>query len=266
MKEKEQEYLVKYPALSKIENFRDLGGYKLRDGRSVKHDMIFRSGAVANLDEAGKAAFDKLGIDEIFDFRNADEISETPDYVPTMCKYRNIPVISESVNSAVNKEQMMSLLQSDISDKMIDDGLKMFTSLYSTFPFGNIAYKEMFLAMDKGERILFHCSAGKDRTGVASALILLALGADLEVVKFDYLLSNYYRKAVNDQLFEKMKSLVSNPRVFELVNIGFSVNENLLQTSLDAISAKYNTIEEYFLKEFAIDNQRILNWKKHYTV
>ena len=87
---KEKDYGVKYPDIT-VDNFRDLGGIVLENGRVIKDGMIFRSGELFGLSDGDKAELDKLGIDYIFDLRGYDEVEYKPDYIPRGAVYRNVP-------------------------------------------------------------------------------------------------------------------------------------------------------------------------------
>ena len=114
-------------------------------------------------------------------------------------------------------------------------------------------------------RFLFHCTAGKDRTGVASMLILLALGADIDTVKNDYMLSNFYRVKSNEQFnkqFEHYKHYNKYRKIFKVAN---NVELRFFNSAYNKIIKKYKTVKEFLFKEYNIDDNRVNNWLQLYT-
>lgn len=265
MYNKKEEYKTKYPQIT-VDNFRDLGGIELADGRVILDGKIFRSGELFGLDDAEKQALDSLNINYIFDLRGYDEVEYKPDYVPHGAVYVNIPAAVSKRSMVVKPDLLVKMIPTFLPAKFSIWAFRShFKKLYSKFPFANDAYAEIFKAMDGGGNVLFHCTAGKDRTGVASMLILLALGADKQTLIDDYMLSNFYREenmiAFNKQ-FEKEKHYGKLVKIFSYSN---KVHLELFNQAYDAIFAKYKTAEEFFLNEYGVDGERINKWKELYT-
>ena len=126
---------------------------------------------------------DSLGLRLILDLRSEAEAAETPDYVPDGARLVRICGLCLENGKEVDfsPEDRENLLKG-----MPDEGRRMADAMYERMLFGNKAYKELFRALEAGETpVLFHCSAGKDRTGVAAMLILLALGASDKTIAED---------------------------------------------------------------------------------
>ena len=101
--------------------------------------------------------------------------------------------------------------------------------------------------------LLFHCSAGKDRTGVAAALILLALGVSRQDVMEDYLLTNTCRAATRAELGEKFAAAMGNtPARDAVVNLFTGVQRESLELALDAIDQRYPSFEAYLQDQYGI--------------
>ena len=114
--------------------------------------------------------------------------------------------------------------------------------------------------------ILIHCASGKDRTGVACMLILLALGVDREIVLEDYLLTNVYRRgAIQKKLEEDKDIILVHPEREELDRMTFGVTEEIGKIVLDAIFNKYGSVETYFEKEFHINRNELQRLRSLYT-
>lgn len=159
-------------------NFRDLGGYQTRDGRVVRWGKAFRSGAMPMLTEADYALLGQLGIGTVLDFRSLEEREVAPDLLDdrtgALFVANDYPIkpLFERM-SAGNRENIYRGIELTIAPQL--------RSLFKR------------LLADDGA-VVYHCSAGQDRTGVATALIYDVLGVDRETILKDYHLSTQFRR------------------------------------------------------------------------
>lgn len=165
-------------------NFRDLGGYRTADGRGVRWGLLYRSGAMAGLTDADYRYLAALGIRTVCDFRSSDERRREP------LRWRS----SEAPHVLARDYTMdasgfVALMTGRPRPEDLTAGM---ARMYERTPYEYAAdYRAMFAELLAGSvPLAFNCSAGKDRTGVAAALILVALGVPRETVIEDYLLSN----------------------------------------------------------------------------
>ena len=105
--------------------------------------------------------------------------------------------------------------------------------------------------------VLQHCTSGKDRTGLGSALILLILGVPEEKVIEDYMLSNEYRKGENHRILQIYEKHVSNETIKELIEGILGVKKKFIELSLNKIKNTYGSYETYFLKEYGLTKEKI---------
>lgn len=266
MYNKQNDYGVKYADIQ-VDNFRDLGGITLSNGLVIRDHMIFRSGELNGLSDRDKAELDKLGIDCIFDLRSADEVDYKPDYVPQGAEYYNIPAVKTRGKMVVKPDTVVKMIPIWLPSAFSRGVFRMrFKHLYRKFPFDNPAYKSMFKAMDEGKKFLFHCTAGKDRTGVASMLILLALGADIETVKQDYLLSNYYRAQSNENFVRQFAEYKHYAKYRKILPMTGNVEMGYFYTCYNKIIRKYGTIKNFLLQQYDIDDNRVNKWLQTYAL
>ena len=266
MTDKEKEYGKKFAQLQSVENFRDLGGIALSNGRTVKDGRFFRCGALSGLGEQAQSALNKLEIDRIMDFRSGVEATLAPDYVPSLAVYEHLPVLDEDSFSLLKKTDFrLDKIVSSLSREMLAKYYLKFVGTYSQMPYATHAYSHIFEAMDKGQTILFHCSAGKDRTGVASMLILLALGADFKSVEEDYLLTNLYRKQVVDNMLKQVAIFNFPKEVNDMLVAIMTAQPQYIQSSMQSILSKYPSVDEFFLNEYGIDAERRKRYVELYT-
>ncbi|MDE7454583.1 MAG: tyrosine-protein phosphatase [Clostridia bacterium] len=265
MYDKQQDYGVKYANIN-VDNFRDLGGIRLPCERVIRSDMIFRSGELYGLTEQDKAELDKLGINYIFDLRSVDEVDYKPDYVPQNATYYNIPASSSKRTMVVQIDKVVDMIPSWMPASICKSIFRAyFKHLYRKFPFDNPAYRKMFEVMDDGAKFLFHCTAGKDRTGVASMLILLALGADIDTVQNDYMLSNYYRQLANKRFVEQFADYKHYAKYRKILPMTCEVEMRYFNACYGKIIRKYGDVKKFLLNQYNIDDKRIDKWLHLYT-
>jgi protein-tyrosine phosphatase len=167
-------------------NFRDLGGYRTADGQTVRRGAVFRSAHLGNLTDEDRLALGRLGVRTIVDLRGVDEAAETPHRIDGVeCRIVGAhiePGVGDKIRNAVadgsaNPHLMMQFL----------------TDHYRDYPRRCApGFRTLFATLSDGAHrpLVFHCTAGKDRTGFASALLLSLLGVPWETVVEDYLRTN----------------------------------------------------------------------------
>ncbi len=262
---KQKDFGVKYADIG-VDNFRDLGGIQLTNGKVIRDHMIFRSGELHNLGERDKAEVDKLGIDYVFDLRSFDEVEYKPDYVPQGAVYYNIPAVRTRGKMVVKPDSVVKMIPTWLPSAVSRGALRIkLKQLYRKFPFDNPAYRKIFEAMDEGKKFLFHCTAGKDRTGVASMLILLALGADLDTVKQDYMLSNFYRVESNEKFVKQFAEYKHYKKYRKILPMTGNVEMKYFDACYNKIIRKYGDVKTFLLKQYNVDEERINKWLQTYA-
>ena len=175
---------VRSIAIASVPNLRDIGGYLTQEGLQVKWRQVYRSGSIATLDDADFEAFAGLGIQMICDLRTADEVAEAPDRVPASATYQHIS--TRDVDNQLRHlrgilfkpHYLHQMLRSIYTEVILEQNAPMFKAVFE-----RIAHAENL-------PLLIHCTAGKDRTGLAVALLLRVLGVDEQAVLADYSQSN----------------------------------------------------------------------------
>lgn len=232
--------------LDGMDNFRDAGGYRTADGQWVKMGVIYRSGALNNLTDADLAKLKRLGISVDYDLRMTSERTAGPDRVPSGARYVVANVTGDSTSTALPKTAADA-------EKEMTDGEK---SMVSSAP-AKDAYSTVFdgiLAHTDGS--LYHCSAGKDRTGWASAVLLTALGVPRDTVFKDYLASNTYRAASNAAALAAMPA--DQAAVYKPL---LDVRSEYLNSGFDEVKDKYGSFASYEKKALGLDAKDIAKLK-----
>ncbi|NIB41805.1 tyrosine-protein phosphatase [Pseudomaricurvus alkylphenolicus] len=165
-------------------NFRDLGGYKTEDGREVRWRKLFRCGHLGDLTSRDIDALAHLDVSQVHDFRRREEQERTPSQALRATVYADYEMFVGSMSKFwefITTHQLSAETAHDLVvgsyRECIDDVAPHYRRLFTS------------LVQNRERASLFHCSAGKDRTGIAAALILSALGVSREVVVEDYMLT-----------------------------------------------------------------------------
>jgi protein-tyrosine phosphatase len=230
-------------------NFRDIGGYTAADGRRVKWRKIYRSGYMSHIAGDDIAQLQALDIDTICDFRTNSER-----------KHRPTLWHSDSKTELWARDyDFSSGAFFDVADRSMLSASQMRSAmilLYEHLPFAQAqSYREMFARIATGRvPLLFNCSAGKDRTGVAAALLLSLLGVDYDVIEQDYMLTN-----------ERMDGLIAfmekEPKYSKYVTERkadamplLRAETEYLSTSFKAIETKHGSVEAYIQNELGLSH------------
>ena len=223
-------------------NFRDLGGYQGLDGRHVRWRTLFRSDHLAHLTpESQHTLLQQLGVLRSADFRGQRE--QTVDhYAITGLQHHSLAIEPTVVQRA------FSLLQQG-SQLTAADTVGLMQQTYRSFIHDNAAQFAQFFEMllDSDAPIVFHCTAGKDRTGWAATLLLMTLGVPRDVVMRDYLLTNdYYHRPA-----EARAAAAHIPD--EVLNVLWKVQEPFLTASLDPVLQEYGSVPAYVSQVLGVD-------------
>jgi protein-tyrosine phosphatase len=236
-------------------NFRDIGGYTTTDGKQVVWGKIYRSAAINKLTDADVELLNKKGIHTVVDFRGTTEAAAAPDRLPKNTDYTLSPAGSGNLPDAT---QMAALLkQGNFLGKMYgSDGAK-----YAGDRFRTLFMK--LLTVDKKEAVLYHCTGGRDRTGMATALLLYILKVPQETIEADYVASNVYLEKMNKNMFAplaKMSGLTEQEVVKEM-----ELRPELLRDFFSELKTQYGSIENFLQQEVAVGPKEIALLRVNYT-
>ena len=262
-------------------NVRELGGYEVVGGRRVRHGLFVRSGALALLAPDELERWRGLGVRADLDLRSAGEAAAQPDpeiegmaYV-RRCAMRDLegneidfsPTAIDDVMRGMFADTEGEVFENAGSGEADDPLRDVLDALYVAMPFGNPAYQQLFAWLREGVVPLeFHCTAGKDRTGVGAMLILLALGASEDDVLFDYALTNAYRRSLVDEALERAREFGELTPERETMVTGMQgVDPAMARMVLDAILERYGSYDAYFSAEFGLDGAGLADLRERYT-
>jgi protein-tyrosine phosphatase len=240
-------------------NFRDLGGYRTADGRHVKWGVLFRSGTMNGLTPADFDYLGKLGIRTVCDFRDTHERAAEPVTWPRAIAPT---VFADDYDMGTNS--MMAGM--DMAHVTPAQAREQMAATYAQMPVTfNGQYRRMFQQLLAGHAPLaFNCSAGKDRTGVAAALILTALGVPRETVVQDYLLTNRYLNAGTLATSKATGDWAKLPPA--VLQAFMAADPSYIATALHVIDSHAGGIDGYFRDELGLSHADIVRLRHLYLV
>ncbi|WP_053405823.1 tyrosine-protein phosphatase [Persicobacter sp. CCB-QB2] len=244
-------------AISGEPNFRDIGGIKTKDGRQVRWGAIYRCGELKNVDKKGWQKLSSLNIATKVDFRSLEEREESQDEFSA-----KLGATEHSLwISPGNMEEFKAMLKDNTLTA--EDGIQMLTDvnrhLVKDWAY---RYKEYFqLLKDTEQPLVFHCTAGKDRTGLCSALTLYALGVDMETILDEYEMSNHYRHGKNEELIKRFAFTGVSQ---DLMRVMMSVRRDCLAAAFDQMALEYGSVEQFMAEALEVSQEDILSLKAKY--
>ena len=225
-------------ALAGTSNFRDLGGYTGRDGRRLQRGRLYRSAHLAYLTEGDLATLQALGVSQSVDFRGLDESRHLAYQWPQLRRHALVvePTVVQRAQALMDAGDGLTAAH---AEELMHDTYLSFVQTYGQ------RFAEFFRLLDASdEPLVFHCTAGKDRTGWAAALLLAALGVDEEQIMHDYLLTN--------RLFRR-PPLPHTRMSEEVLDVLWRVQPSYLAASVDLVRAQWGGMDRYLREALGVD-------------
>jgi protein-tyrosine phosphatase len=223
-------------------NFRDIGGYPTAQGQRVRRGLVFRSDHLGGLTPNDVAHIRRLGIGHSLDFRGVTEAAATPYAIPDV---QRVPL---SIEPTVIARMKALVAQGVVPTE--DETVDLMRETYRDFVNHNAATFGRFLKhlLEKPTPQVFHCTAGKDRTGFAAALLLSALEVDRATIERDYLLTN--------QLYKRDARLEGqgHPHVMKVL---WQVQPAFLQAAFEVVDAQHGGMRDYLHGAIGLSPQEV---------
>ncbi|GHV98306.1 protein-tyrosine-phosphatase [Lactobacillus nasalidis] len=238
--------------LKTVRNPRDLGGYAAFAGRKIKPGLLLRTGTVAAISAEDADYLRARGVKTIIDLRSPQECCKRPDKQLAGIRNVNIPINNrDQTKAGASLAELARLYSLDPLAgfrHMVEGYRLMVTEKHAQAAFGRVL---ACLAEAEGGTV-YHCSEGKDRTGLVTVFLLTILGVDPETIRQDYLLSapylNGYRAKRDQEARENGESLVQRAN---LRSLG-TVSNEYLDSALIAIDQEYGGMEAFISKQLGV--------------
>lgn len=255
--------------ISPLMNFRELGGYSAADGRHIKSGLFYRSAALGEASEEEFEFIKSLGLRFVLDLRSEEEALELPDPLIPGAQQVRISGAMDANDNEVNLSPA-NIVRIAKNPRREDPDpeesiIAAVEEIYTSLAFRNEAYKELVAQMEAGNvPLLFHCTAGKDRTGIAAMVIMMILGASDEDIVSHYVLTNEYLQANIE------KKLADHPLTSKIgpVELLYRASEGVIESFgrrvLSEIRQEYGTLERYLEAEYGLAGEELQRLRDQY--
>jgi protein-tyrosine phosphatase len=241
-------------------NFRDFGGYHTAGGRQVKWGYLFRSGQLSHLSKRDIELLDSLQLDLVCDFRREEEQLRDPSLLPhgRAPVIASLPIVPGSNSNAMDHADYDWGGRQAMFDFMVGVNQDFVVAQ-------SPAYRQMFeeVLAREDARFLVHCAAGKDRTGFAAAIILLALGVPRETVMRDYLLTAQFFHPQDELQRIRGKYGMEHMKSEDVLPM-LEVHEDYLATALAAIDREYGGVDVYLREALGVAEPEVAELRSRY--
>lgn len=239
---------------------RDTSKGRATDGGIIRRGRVFRSAQLGEQNERTVAQLAELSVDVVFDLRSETEAELLPDFAPTGVELAHRDILADS------DERLATLFTNleDATDALEAGAIhEHYVATYRnlvTLPSAVRGYSDLFSSVAAGRSVLFHCTAGKDRTGWAAASLQLLLGASYEAVSAHYLASN----AVTVELFSGViESLTELGIDADVITPAFMVERMYLDAAIQEVFDRFGTIDRYFSEGLGLDDDALDSIRHH---
>lgn len=229
-------------------NFRDLGGYVNTAGKTVRWGKLYRSSLLTNITEKDKDTLEKLGVSWICDLRSTSEIAAKPTPALANIKNRHIP-IGTAKNESTESQKIDIPDDHRVYEPLMGESYRVFVQSKDGF-------REIFNDIIEKEEVpfLFHCTAGKDRTGVLGALLLKLLDVPENIILADYELTNQYADDILGEMQGLVNAFSTSEKKIDLENFRpmAEARPAYLEIAFDEMQKEYGSVDAYLEKGIGI--------------
>lgn len=257
--------------LEMLKNTRDLGGFCTCEGKIIKQNSLIRSGHLAAASENDISVLcEKYNVRTVIDLRTEAEIKEKYESLPEIINYVKVPLLDNSFLGIARDEYSVRAWFNVFNDKN-KEPVDVFCEMYDALVFGDRS-KEMIpkifdvLLAENSDAVLWHCSAGKDRVGIVTLLVLLALNVKRETIVQDYLATRYFsaKEIILTRVFSPF--VLRNVRLVKCLAVLMGVKKIYIEKIFARIDKEFNGIEDFFEKQYGITPDKILKLRNKYLV
>jgi protein-tyrosine phosphatase len=250
-------------------NLRDLGGWPTADGGRTRGGTVYRCTELSRLDADGLVRIGDLGLGTVCDLRTTHEIDDHPDVLPDGLQATHLDVLADREHSAPAELREMfadparagELLGDGQAERYFEQSYRDFVAL----PSARAAYARLFelIADADGAPLLFHCATGKDRTGWATAALLLLLGVSKEDAMEEYLLTNTDLLPLTQPWLDQFSAAGGDPLLLQPI---VGVQESYLESALEEMRSAFGDIESYFTKGLGLSDDTVARLRSSLVV
>lgn len=254
--------------LQSLPNTRDLGALMTKDGRHILPRKLLRSGSLYHVSLADQdMLLEDYKLSTVIDFRTEAEREQKPDTIMKGVEYYPIPVLDEETSGITQAGTLMDMLTK--FDQVPDEFI---CKQYENLVRDEICIKQYANFLDvvlhqKKGAVLWHCSAGKDRVGIGTALLLYALGVPRKTIKEDFLKTNVYLDNEMQHMVRYLETrMIVTPEIMDKVRLLYKVKGEYLDTAFRTIEKDYGSVDYFMRKALYMNPKTIEALRNKYLV
>ena len=246
-------------SINSVSNFRDVA-----IGPKMKKNVLFRCAKLSTLNKEDIITFETLNPYAVVDFRDPKEINKAPDNLSKglIDKYISLPISASTLGRMVAQKSVEGDTI-ETYEKVMEESYKLYVNNHQH------VWKEFLniLLNSNNKPVIFHCSAGKDRTGIASFIIQRILNNSMELIYKNYLLSNQLLTTQAATAEQTTSSSNDDLLVTEtMLNVLSKVKKTYLLSAINEIENKYQTLENYIIEGLNFEKNKIDQLKRQYSI
>lgn len=255
--------------LAGVKNFRDIGGYKTTDGGVIRWGKLFRSGHLSDMTDACGMEMLARDIETVVDFRSEPEKQRHPVHWTSMWAPTYVPQPIGG-NAAAWVHALFERIGQD-EDGGVEGVYGQFIRAFRDIPTKNVeglaGFFQTILGAKDNSAVLYHCTAGKDRTGIASALLLKILGVDEATIMEDFLTTNRAvdLEAGKQQMVEFLSVKAGKPVSPEAVMPMVGVDAPFLEATWAVIDEDYGSFDAYVRDGLGLTDDAVATLRGRYV-
>lgn len=254
--------------LKGVLNSRELGGYKMQDGRTIRKGKLLRTAQLKNATSSDiRKLSKKYHLDTIIDLRVPTERLKAPDPRIDGVKHTTLSPLGIGIpifdlSSSEHIKALANAMETGVVNTYMTNMYHMLVTEDSAIK----AYRQMFVELMNagGKTVLWHCVDGKDRTGVAAALILSALGADRDVIMADYLVSNKFNAKLVKDSYKKVLDATHSRRIARDISLDPSVKREWMEHALNTIDKTYGSMYSFLVNQLGMTPEKQQTLREYY--
>jgi protein-tyrosine phosphatase len=245
-------------ALEGSHNLRDIGGYPATGGATTAWRKVFRSGTMSELEIEGLRQLGELKLRAVCDMRSTSERTRKPSRFPDAYDFELVTREYDSSVADITRTLRQPGLTRDGAHEIV-------RGFYRDLPYEQAPmYRILFKRLASGQLpLLFHCSAGKDRTGAAAAILLDVLGVPREAIMQDYLLTNDFLERGTELARKDAWSSSFGQVDEEIFKALMSADETYLEALFDQLDSRHGSTSRYLVETLELLPGEIDSLKKH---
>lgn len=237
-------------------NFRDIGGYPTKNGKNIVTGKIFRSDDISKLTDSDMEVMAANHLYTVIDFRGTQEAAKAPDRQLPGTDYTLCPAGSDNILEMAQIAKLMK--DSDFLLTMYSEpSVKYYSERYKPL------FEKLLHLPEKNAGLLYHCTAGRDRTGMATALLLYTLDVPMEIIEADFVASNIYLKKKDKSVYEQTVEITG--LTVEEIEKRMELRPELIRSFFQALTDRYGSVNNFLEQELGVGEKEKAQLKAKYT-